>query len=245
MFAFMLDYAKILKHKYTFLLSGLVYSILSVVISVLVFPEYSSITSICLLAIPSAFLFLESHKNVKEFISDYLEEYLLFFFGVFLGFLIMYIILPENVVADLSKEQRNVIISYTYKSGHFYNLGENFVSILINNLFIFVMCILFSIFYCTCGIVFLSWHASILAYYVKYNLSKNLLLGVISFFAIMPHGVLEFGAYSLAGAAAMNMLLYFFDKKHHNIKHIKKLIFVGLIMLICAAYIESACYLLI
>jgi uncharacterized membrane protein SpoIIM required for sporulation len=230
-----LSSSKASKYKLTIFLLAFAYCFVGVLCGYLIFKEYASIISICFVALPASHLFVEMHKKVRENIMDYLIEYLLFFFGVFLGFLIIYIVVPEDILNYIAKEQSKVIVGITM-SGKFYNLST-FIEIIKNNLYIFTLCLVFSILYGTCGTIWLSWHASLFAYYVVYYLKENLLLGIIKFFSIIPHALLEFSAYSCAGASALTILLYLL-KYNKDYKQSIEFLILGILLLICGALIE-------
>lgn len=180
---------------------------------------------------------LEELELLKRHWTE-LEIYLAFFLGVTLAFSLSSFLLPASFFTN----QDAVIGSI---SGKLVSQGL-FMEIITNNLSVFILTFVLS-FLLTAGMVFiLVWNASVLGVFLA-KISESFFHLPIAALSYLPHGVLEIGAYILAGISGFFLSHEFpefwgWDEKTRTLKLMESSIVVfglGLLMLVLAALLES------
>ena len=129
--------------------------------------------------------------------------------------------------------------------------GGMLLKIFLNNIRVLIFCLLFSFFYGVGAIFILSWNASVIGVaignFIRTNVSKYL-----AYFSIVPlaivrymtHGILEIGAYFVAGLAGgiISVAIIKHDLGTKNFEHVLldsvDLILVSVLLLVIAALVE-------
>ena len=204
---------------------------------------------------------IDDEKSIIVEHSKAIKFLLFLFLGFVIGFALIYILLPDNMVHSLFGVQLNTIenINSNVISGRITAM-DAFVLILINNLKVLFFCLIFAFFFGAGSIFVLAWNASVISaavgtYFsnglVKYSLDSamsNLFLSFQLFIAgimrYMIHGVFEIGGY-FAGALAggiISMALVNHGIKSKGFKRIaidvSLLVLVGIGLLVIGTIIE-------
>jgi uncharacterized membrane protein SpoIIM required for sporulation len=239
-----------------FIASSLI-SIVSLIISILVFPRAIGLftTFLITLALAPFMLNLVKYEEAKEeeliakrkevnllqFHKNALILYAVFFAGISLTYSIIFIMLPESVVERIFYEQLEEI---KLIRGEFVGTFEKFSMIILNNLGVFILAFLLSLLFGVGAIFVLTWNATILASAIgivakNFGGIKGLPIGILTF---LPHGIFEITAYFIA-ALAGGILSSALTKRHS--RFLKKIfqdtlwfLFFGIICLLIGAIIE-------
>ncbi len=196
---------------------GFFYASLSLLISLWLLPEYSSLimvffTVISCLYLMQGFLIREEKKernfNDESWLLKQHSRTILSFMSLFFGFLLAYlfwtIVLPDQFVSTVFNIQNNAFESIRAISGN--SVAPNaFKIIFFNNLKVLLLSLLLAVFYGAGAIFVLAWNASMMGYVIGV-LAKNHLGLVALPYALLKyslHGIPEMLAYltaSLAGS---------------------------------------------
>ena len=208
------------KPRWAFVI-GFVYTILAIVAAMIVFSSSKGIASIAFLSmllIPSLnkILAIEekqdadsrrfSIKRIFKDHSDVLEIFFLLFLGIFAAYALFSIRFPDLLVSGIFDNQLRVI---GITAGHAVVSHLSFISILGNNLKIFLIFVILSLVFGAGAILFLAWNASVWGVVFGYmaTLKDNAFNELSStFLKVMPHMFAEAGAYffALVGAGIMS-----------------------------------------
>lgn len=214
--------------------AGFIYSIVAFGLSYVVFREAAGLLMIFLIVMAVLPLLYSTVKNEEQLEleikneSSLLKEhtkviaFLMFlFFGITLGFVMLYIFLPTDIINTVFAVQHNAISNINNDlqgtiTGNITKL-DMFSKIFMNNLKVLFFCILFSFIYGVGFIFILTWNSSVIATaigsFFKIEASKTAaVLGsptlasyfsaaATSFFRYMTHGIFEIAAYFVAGLA--------------------------------------------
>lgn len=203
------------RHPLEIIILAFFYASISLLLSLWIFPAYSSLTMIFLSVISCLYLlqgiFIQEEKkeknsNEERKILKVHFRTLLFFISLFLGFLFAFVfwtmILPSptvDVVFNLQKINIPQIQEITGSTAY----QNTFSAIFLNNLRVMFISLLFALFYGAGAIFILAWNASILGFVIG-NLVKNS-LGITALpFALAKyflHGIPEMFAYFSAALA--------------------------------------------
>jgi uncharacterized membrane protein SpoIIM required for sporulation len=197
---------------------GMIYSSMAVIVSLLLFREFSSIVMISLTAIVSVPLIygaikLEEKKDLeideeRKLIREH-GKALSFFIFLFLGFIVSfslwYVFLPSAMTATLFQVQINMVNEINnHVTGNLISVSSAIGKIFLNNLKVMMFCLLFAFFYGFGAIFILTWNASVFA-----TLVGSVIKGGISSYLLAPlvllkyslHGIPEILGYFMAGLA--------------------------------------------
>lgn len=210
--------AKAIRNRpwYMFILS-IVVSLLCVLVSHIVFPEYAGVITPLLITIAMAPLFYRifaieeelereeaEHKIDVSFWNRHGETILIFtmfFFGNLLSILLLAIMLPIETVNSLFSAQLTTIASISGVTAALISQSV-LEKILVNNLKVMFFSFLLSFVLGTGALYILSWNASVLAIYLATFINKGLLAEfVVQSVGIIPHAPFEILGYFLAGIA--------------------------------------------
>lgn len=175
--------------------------------------------------------------------AEEMNLYLSFFVGTTLGFATSTFFVPESFYSV----QMQVLDSIGAPTGRF--IGSPFLmEIITNNLWVFAVTFIIT-FFIASGVVFiLVWNASVLGVLIG-RLSSSLLEVPILTIPYLPHGLLEIGAYVLAGIAgalaSYEAELILFEEDSADIdkvltKDVITLLLIGVGLVIVAGIIEVA-----
>lgn len=218
------------KRPWEMFLAGFFYSIISLVLSYMVFREIAGVLTVFLIVlsvIPMLFTAVTQEENLDlEYKGEWkiLKEHskviffmIFLFLGVTFALVLSYVLLPQPVVDSFFGLQKNAITNVNnYLQGNTTKM-DIFVRIFTNNLKVLFFCLIFSLLYGTGAIFILVWNASVIAVamgnLIKMELSKiaslvgwNALssyfsVAAFSFFRYMAHGFFEIIAYFVMGLA--------------------------------------------
>ncbi|MFP4045746.1 MAG: stage II sporulation protein M [Candidatus Aenigmatarchaeota archaeon] len=246
-------------HFLTSFLLSLVFSLAAILISHYFVPfqisgrNYGGLIAVLLTSLTASYpllRYLEKREEEEEKMEDLeekkllqrhwteLEIYLAFFLGVMLAFTITAFVLPS----EFFHTQSAVISSIT---GRMVNTGL-LMTILENNISVFFLTFFLS-FLLTAGMVFiLVWNASVLGVFLA-DVSQSFSRLPLMALSYLPHGILEIGAYALAGISGFFLSHHFecFFEPDVDSRKIFKLcrdsmliLIVGLLMLLIAGFVE-------
>jgi len=205
---------------------GLIYASFSILMSLWVFKEYSSIvmvtlTAICSVPLIHSMINAEADKDVlprKEYwlLKEHGKAASAFLFlsmGFVVSFLIWFVALPSETVQGLFSAQLNTIAHITGSTGGFLNEGATFLSLIINNLKVLVFCLIFSFFFGAGAMFILTWNASVVSaaagIFIRNEVLTHISPSIASYFQIvsvgllkyMTHGIFEILAYFICALA--------------------------------------------
>ncbi len=246
------------RHPIEIILLGFFYVSVSLLLSLWIFPEYSSLLMVFLsviacLYVAEGVLIMEEDKEKKADSESWiLKEHLKalwFFILLFLGFVFAFafwtIALPESlssVVFNLQKSSLPAIESITGNA----TSNEVLQVILFNNLRVLLLALLFSLFYGAGAIFILAWNASIMGFVIG-SLTKNS-LGIAAlpyaFLKYFMHGIPEMLAYFAAALAGGIIFMAIIrrdiekDRIKRTLRDTSLLIAASILLLIIAALVE-------
>ena len=272
-----IDAVKAEKKPWETIFIGFIYAIVGASLSVWVFQEYSSIVSVSLVTmacVPLIYSVIkyEEEKDLQDMDEKFLikehgkalKVFILLFIGITLGFFIMYLILPSNLVSPLFKAQAETISKINSMAisqqrtvaGYFTSRIGVFGKILSNNFTVLLFCLLFSFLYGLGAIFIMTWNASIIAAamgnFVRTSLAKIANPTISHYLGVIPlaiarysiHGIVEILAYFTAGLAGGIISVavirhdFYTRKFEHIIIDSADLIILSIVLLIIAAFLE-------
>jgi len=241
---------------------GIFYSIVGILSAKLIFgsnPGLMAVAFTSILLIPSLNQLLSYEENVeirekkfsiKLLFKDHLdifEIYFYLFLGVFIVFALASILLPQEVTLQLFEPQLAVagITGRAVTSGFF-------MSILLNNIKVLIVCLLLSIIYGAGSILFLTWNAAVwgavFGFVAKHSASMQ---GENSFFVffclilpVLPHMFTEALSYlsaAIAGGVLSKATIrekLFSAKFHHIMTDALIIAALGFALVVIGAYLE-------
>jgi stage II sporulation protein M len=247
------------RHPLEMFFVGFFYASLSIILSLWIFPEHSSLAMVflsvlaCLYIIQGALKIEEKkekdYNSEKWLLRQHLKPLLLFLF-LFLGFVFAFtlwtfLMSPEKASTLFELQESSVEHIKNLTGGATYK--GDFLNIISNNLKVLFLSIIFAIFYGAGAIFILAWNASVMGFVIG-NLAREG-LGIASlplaFTKYFLHGIPEMFAY-LVAALAGGILYVAFIKGDLLDKKISKrllidtiyLILISILILVIAAIIE-------
>ena len=238
------------KKEHSFFL-GFIYSIVGIISAKLVHPTNTGIMSIAytsLLLVPSLSLLLKEEENVeireKKFHiwqllkdhKDIFKIYLSLFLGIFFAYFLISFIFQDFTIEKMFFTQLKAagILGYAFSS------SSILAKIVLNNLLVFTVAFILSLVYGAGAILFLSWNASVwgvaFAIFAKSNFEN--------FTTSIPHMVTEGFAYvtaAIAGGVVSKAAIrekVFSKKFNHILTDALILVFIGVVLVLIAGYIE-------
>ena len=251
------------KPGYAFLM-GIAYSVLGIFSAFIVFPEDVGLMSIAftsLLVVLSlnTLLSIEENREIREKKlsfkllfrdhKDVFEIYIFLFLGMLLVYSFFAIVLPDFSVQNIFGSQLSPYFSHV---GHAAQWGF-FWSILKNNFFVLLICIMLSLIYGAGSILFLTWNASVWGSIFGY-IAKQSALAVahnpfvafgLLFIKVFPHMIVEALSYFFAIVAGGVISKAIIREKENSQKfrHVftdgMLFFIIALILLILAAVLEA------
>lgn len=236
---------------------GLVYAILAILAAYWIFPKSQGIASIAFLSVllvPSLnnILKIEEIQDTHERFfsirrafrdhSDVLEIYFLLFLGIFFAYALLSVRFPSILVSGIFDNQLRVI---GVTGGA--TLTSGFWSIVANNLKVIFIFLVLSLVLGAGSIMFLAWNASVWGIAFAYMATHwgNAFNNFSSIFVrVMPHMLLEAGAYFFAiiagGIMSQAILREKIGSKKFNyvLKDGMLFLLCGLVLLILGALVE-------
>ena len=248
---------------------GFISTLVAVLSARYIFPRNAGIMSVAFISallIPSINLLVYPDKalilmfvNEKKYSlrrifrvhKDIFEVYFFLFFGVFLSYVSISIVFPEQYIIQLFPDQLRI----AGLAGYSYN-AASLKSILFNNAIIFLVCLILSLVYGAGAILFLSWNASVWGVIVGYFLSTSavnqnqsfIYLFSVVFVPYLPHLLTEAISYiSAAIAGGIISKAVIFERMgsrrfYYFISDAYAIALVGIVLMIIAAFIEVYFY---
>lgn len=245
-------------HPLLMFAAGFIYTIISVPLALILHKAAASIMAVSLATIAGVPLILK----IIEFESDMLDLYprsvltrearvialyLWFFFGEIAGFTIAYLLLNPGEFAIATDFQMRDL---EYVEGIRGQITGNAVTpkpfdiIFWNNLKVYAIGIFLSFIYGTGGVFILTWNASVIATLLAKKImdTGSITTGIVHFLAILPHGIVEYGAYVIGGFTGGLISLLLLQKGWNGRLVIDTAILLlsGVILLYIGATVESA-----
>jgi len=249
------------RHPIEMMIVGFFYASLSILLSVWIFPEHSSLVMVFLTVLSCLYIVQGALRREEYNERDYKSEesvlkhhskvlfFLLFlFFGFVFAFSFWTLVLPVEKVSVLFSMQESVVkgIREMVATGNATS-GEAFTIILVNNFKVLFISLIFAFFYGAGAIFILSWNASVMGFVIG-DLARDTLGFValpIAFTKYFLHGIPEMLSYltaALAGGIIYVALWQGDLMKQGRLKRIVidslVLIFLSAVLLVVAAVIE-------
>ncbi len=232
--------------EYAFAL-GIIFATIGLAMSILIFkdsPSFPAIFLTTLAAAPIAIKMLkkeEKGKDIYHRYSNVIKIYSYLFFGMAAAFALWFLILPEQFISVLFREQ---LLKFTV--GYFSFQRPEFFSIVINNTGLLFFFFLMSLFYGAGSMFLLSWNASILGT-MWGNTMKTALavfnpgIFIVNTLAALPYLLPEVAAYFFAAIAGAILSINFENKKKFDIAMRESviLLMVSIAMIIVAGAVET------
>ena len=243
---------------------GFIYSVIGIFISMLLFPNNVgpvSLGFISVLLIPTFNAYLKStvQKSMKSGKKSFMKKHeevikvmLLMFLGIFLAYFLVSCLLDKFQFSSYFASQLKTL----GVSGYASNNSAMFSDIIRNNLIVFLICFVISLFLGAGSVLFLAWNASVWGVALNYFIRSTIENGskqnpIILFFTIMlpflPHLITEALAYvnaAIVGGIASKAVLHsdFKSGKFHakEFKNIIKDAIVFMIVGFCLVLIAGA-----
>ena len=168
------------KKPWEMFFAGVFFSLISLILSFLVFKEGAGMLTIFLIVLSTVPILYTTIKNEEELDLKYDQEFFLLkehtkvlfflmflFLGITLALTIAYVFLPNSMINSVFNIQQQAILNVTKNiqatlTGNVIKF-DLFLSILINNLKVLFFCLIFSLLYGTGAMFILAWNASVIA----------------------------------------------------------------------------------
>ena len=243
---------------------GLLYNTIAIFLALWIFYAHASLVMVFLTVIACVPLIYKTIKMEEAYDIKVEKESLLMkehtrvlsflmflFLGIVCSVAFWYVVLPISMHSTLFSIQTGTISSINQQVTGNAVGGGILLKIFFNNMRVLVFCLLFSFFYGVGAIFILTWNASVIGVaignFIRTNVSKYLgYFGVVplAVFRYMTHGVLEIGAYFIAGLAGgiISVAIIRHDFGTKNFEHVLldsvDLILVSILLLVVAALVE-------
>lgn len=245
---------------------GFLYSIIGLASAKLIFPASIGLMSIAftsILLIPSLNLLLKMEENVeirekklslKQLFKDHkdiFKVYIFMFLGIFLAYSLTSLLIPELSIQKIFSTQ----LKSAGLTG-FAIVNDPLLDLILNNILVLVVCFILSLVYGAGSVLFLTWNASVwgitFGFFAKQASAfqgGNVLIEFIhSIVPFLPHMMTEATAYisaAIVGGIVSKAVLrekMFSKKFHHIITDALMFLFIALILVIIAGFVEVKLY---
>ncbi len=249
------------RHPIEMMLIGFFYASLSILLSVWIFPEHSSLVMVFLTVLSCLYVVQGALRREESNELDYKEEgwvlrqhwkVLILFLFLFLGFVFAFsfwtLVLPVEKVSVIFNMQESVVegIREMVTTGKVTS-SEAFSIILINNLKVLFISLVFAFFYGAGAIFILSWNASVMGFVIG-DLARDTLGFValpVAFTKYFLHGIPEMFAYLTAALAGGIIYVALWKGDFAKQGRLKRLVIdsvvlivLSILLLVVAALIE-------
>tara|TARA_Y100000034_G_scaffold14075_1_gene14721 strand:- start:29487 stop:30344 length:858 start_codon:yes stop_codon:yes gene_type:complete len=166
------------KNPYELMFFGFFYSSISILLSMWIFQEYSSLLMVFLTVMacmPLMYNIMKSEEIKDTIFKSELKllkehgkavEFLMFlFFGITIGYVFWYVLLPNYFQLGnfFFKVQKETLFAINGRITNSVVRNDIFVKILLNNIKVLIFCILFSFLFGLGAIFILTWNSSVIA----------------------------------------------------------------------------------
>lgn len=239
-------------------IAGFLYCFISVPLALILHKSASSmlvVTLATIAGIPLTLKIIEFESNIldkypKTVLTRELRiiaMYLWFFFGEIAGFTTSFLFLPEDEFTMATSFQMKDIryVEELRESITGNAVKPNPFDVVIwNNIKVYVIGVLLSFIYGTGGVFILTWNASVIASLLASEIlgTGSFVRGILQFLSILPHGVLEYGAYIIGGftGGLVSLLLLHRGWNMRLAFDAVVLLISGVVLLYVGATVESA-----
>ena len=238
-----------------FFLTGVLYAVVSAVLSLILFYSQASIAHILLASVAVAPIIfrailigahvLDEEPRLVLSVQSWLSGlYLSYLLGAILGFQLAYMFVPQPYKDALISEQireLQALEGVKLKMSGMATKEGVFWTIFINNLRVYVISILLSFFYGTGGILLLNWNASLISALLYLKLTYSVNDAVTSFLSILPHGILEFLGYFMGGISGVLIGVAIIQEGWNTrlLRDVIILVISGILLILLAAVVEA------
>lgn len=248
------------RHPLEIVFIGFFYATLSLIISIWIFPEHSSLVMVfltvisCIYVVQGALIIEEINEdsdNEEEWILKQHTKTIILLLCLFIGFLLAFVfwtvILSNESSSLIFNMQQNIIndIRNDRITGNSIS-NSAFLIIMENNLKVLLFSLILAVFYGAGAIFILAWNASIMGFAIG-SLAKNT-LGLsslpLAFTGYLIHGIPEMLSYFIAALAGGIFFIRIIrndfkkDKMKKTLIDLSLLIIISILILIIAALIE-------
>ena len=256
MIEYLLDDRSKLYSPAVFFLAGIVYTFISAILAIILFPDSASTAHVLLTTVAAAPILFRAVMVGAHILDKQPEEvftvqswfwfiYFAYLLGAILGFQFSYFVVPEPLKSSILQEQLRELAAIEgvrlELSGRFVDPSAFWV-ILSNNLRVYILSILLSFLYGTGGVLLLNWNASIIAALFSEEFSrKNPVHAVLSIINILPHGIFEFLGYFMGGITGIFIGVAIVQEGWNRrlLKDVILFFLLGVAFIIIGAAIES------
>ena len=239
-----------------FFLAGIVYTFISAVLAIVLFPSSASTSHVLLTTVAAApILFravivgahiLDKHPHeVVTVQSWFWFIYFAYLMGAILGFQLSYFVVPEPLRSIIVQDQMRELSAIEGVKVELSGMATSpspFWLILSNNLRVYILSIVLSFLYGTGGVLLLNWNASIIAaLFTKEFMEKNPLQAFLSFLGILPHGIFEFLGYFTGGITGIFIGVAIVQERWNRrlLRDVLLFFLLGIAFIVVGAAIES------
>ncbi len=244
-------------HPLLMFVAGLIYSLISVPLALYFRQDAASSLAVSLTTIAAVPLIL----RIIDFEADLLDLYpgsvltreirviglfIWFFLGLVTGYTVAYLSIGQEQFQRVASLQlSDIAFASSVRStitGHALFPGPMGL-IFWHNLRVYLIGIILSFIYGTGGVFILSWNASVVSALLASQIYKtgSIGAGIMRFLGILPHGIIEYGAYIIGGFAAALISLAILQRDLNRQLIVDALVFIisGIVLLYIAAAVES------
>ncbi len=243
------------RHPFEMMLIAIFYSSISIILSIWIFPEYSSLVMVfftvlsCIYVIQGAFKAEEiKGKRAKSegwLLKQHLRLLVLLLF-LFIGFVISFsswsFFLPNEIAKTVFSVQNSAVESVraamTGVTGSAFS-SNGITFILMNNFKVLLVSLVFAFFFGAGAIFILVWNASIMGHVIG-NLAKNTLglVGMpIAFAKYFIHGIPEMLAYLSVALAGGIIYIAIWRGDFFNSEKRNRIIFDSIILILISVFL--------
>jgi len=245
----------LLTHKYLAFFMGFSFSVIGIFFSLFLFPENPGIVAVAFSSMMFLTVFkyffdiVKSYYDLIDYYIDLFELYIFLFFGAFAAFMIFAIMLPELATTTFFKEQMRIFgisrlgtLTSTGLSTGLAFASADFLSILSNNLVVYLFCFVVAFIFGSGAIFLLIWNASVWGTLFGFTMQRlDARSSTLLLLSILPHTFLEVSSYVLAAISGIVLSSIISKKEMFNKKNFIIFIsamLIAVLLLIIAALVE-------
>ncbi len=254
------------RNPYELFFYGFFYSSISILLSLWIFRDHSSLLMVFLTVMACMPLLYNTMKNEERKDTVFKSElkllkehgktieFLLFLFvGITAGYVFWYLFLPDSITLTsyFFKVQKDTLIAINGRTTGSFISNQIFLKILLNNIKVLIFCILFSFIFGLGAIFILTWNSSVIAAatgdFIKSGITSVTKLNsgitgayftpvAMGFLRYMIHGIPEIAAYFVGGLAG-GIISFAIINKHYKTKAFENILLDSSELVIIAIFI--------
>ncbi len=239
-----------------FFMAGIVYTFISAILAIVLFPSSASTAHVLLTTVAAAPIIFRAVTVGAHILDRFPEEvvtvqswfwfvYFAYLLGAILGFQLSYFVTPEPLRSVILQDQMRELHLIEGVRAEITGMAASpapFWKILTNNLRVYLLSILLSFVYGTGGVLLLNWNSSVIAaLFTREFLSKDPLHALMSVLGILPHGILEFLGYFMGGITGIFIGVAIVQEGWNKrlLRDVVLFFFLGVAFIVIGAAIES------